>query len=133
MADSAKMVRILVLIASLIAMIGLGSVTPGTQATISSRLIVFAFAFSMAIVMVTTVALIPSPPDPRERRRRILDGLEHDEDETDDDREPEVRVSRPDGIGCPKSGAMTTRPCRLAISPLSFTTTLATCCCKANR
>jgi hypothetical protein len=89
MADSAKMVRILVLIASLIAMIGLGSVTPGTQATISSRLIVFAFAFSMAIVMVTTVALIPSPPDPRERRRRILDGLEHDEDETDDDREPE--------------------------------------------
>ena len=88
MADSAKMVRILVLIASLIAMISLGSVTPGTQATISSRLIVFAFAFSMAIVMVTTVALIPSPPDPRERRRRVLAGLEREE-ETDDDREPE--------------------------------------------
>ena len=82
--DNAKAIRIVVLVVSLIAMIALGSVTPRTQATVTSRLIVFAFAFSMAIVMVTTVALMPSPPDPRERHRRILEGLEREQEETDD-------------------------------------------------
>ena len=93
--DNARAVRIMVLVVALIAMIAPGITSPSAQATLSSRLIVFAFCFTLAIVMVTTIALIPSPPDPRELRHRIFGSTKDDLEENADDRGSQGTRSAP--------------------------------------